>query len=459
MPARLIARLVAWVHHLTQPRLLVRIAEAAAAAPVLDNVTEVHGRTDGAVREAAVRPDGTVPIRIISPGTGSSGYYPPEVLEQAAADGVFPAGTHMYIDHPGATESVDRPERSLRDLAGVLATPARWDPNHPDGPGLYAEARIYQPWQPLINEMAADIGVSIRASAQVRHGERPDGTTGPIIERIVAGRSVDFVTQAGRGGRILELLEAARTEVGEARSWLGWLESRIHLDFTQRADDAYGDGRLTKEERIALSGGIGAALDAFSAHVQQTAPGLLTRDLWDEPSPAAPNPVSESEEDIMTPEQINEAVAQAVQAQVAPLQEAIETLTAERDEARTETARLREAQLVRDGRDAITAQVNAVEGLPAPTRTRLIGQLAVADRIPVTEAGALDTEALTAQVAEAVQAELAYLAEATGSPVRDAGDSTGGQEPEKAKERLTGAFMRLGLSESAAKVAAEGRVA
>ena len=211
MPARLIARLAAWVHHLTQPRLLVRIAEAAAASPVLDNVTEVHGRTDGAVREAAVRPDGTVPIRIISPGTGSSGYYPPEVLEQAAADGVFPAGTHMYIDHPGATESVDRPERSLRDLAGVLATPARWDPNHPDGPGLYAEARIYQPWQPLINEMAADIGVSIRASGYAQDGEaegRAGGQAGRVGFDTYRPAYVTKSTHQARGATLFRHMSA-----------------------------------------------------------------------------------------------------------------------------------------------------------------------------------------------------------------------------------------------------------
>jgi hypothetical protein len=43
-------------------------------------------------------------IKLISAGWGSSGYYSPQVLKEAAKNGVFPAGTHMYLDHPSATE-------------------------------------------------------------------------------------------------------------------------------------------------------------------------------------------------------------------------------------------------------------------------------------------------------------------------------------------------------------------
>ena len=58
-------------------------------------------------------------------------------------------------------------------------------------------------------------------------------------------------------------IKAARPE--EAKAMMEWLESRIHLEFTRIADDLFGDGFLTREERIALSGLIGDALDAFHA--------------------------------------------------------------------------------------------------------------------------------------------------------------------------------------------------
>ena len=48
-----------------------------------------------------------------------------------------------------------------------------------------------------------------------------------------------------------------------------YLEALIHREFTNRADDLFGMGRVTREERIALSNAIGDALDAFHARLQQ----------------------------------------------------------------------------------------------------------------------------------------------------------------------------------------------
>lgn len=64
---------------------------------------------------------------------GSSGYYPREVLERDGAT-AWPAGTPVYIDHPGESEMFDRPERSIRDLAGKITT----DPVY-ESDGLYAD--------------------------------------------------------------------------------------------------------------------------------------------------------------------------------------------------------------------------------------------------------------------------------------------------------------------------------
>lgn len=68
--------------------------------------------------EKAVRDDGTVPIKVIAPGWGTSGYYPAAVLERDGPT-VFAKGTHMYWNHPTLTETIERPERSLSDLAAI----------------------------------------------------------------------------------------------------------------------------------------------------------------------------------------------------------------------------------------------------------------------------------------------------------------------------------------------------
>lgn len=167
---------------------------------------------------------GRMLVRIITPGTGSSGVYPQEVLEAAARSKTFPAGLHLYADHPSLTEAQDRPERSIRDLAGVLTQDAYWD-----GTALVAEAKTYSPWSDVLAQMHEDIGVSIRASARV---EESDEQGRPIIAELVEALSVDFVTRAGRGGRVLEVLESAR-QVQEALP--GGL---VAHDLEQRLDDA-----------------------------------------------------------------------------------------------------------------------------------------------------------------------------------------------------------------------------
>jgi hypothetical protein len=158
--------------------------------------------------ERAIRPDGKAQICIIKPGWGSSGYYSESLLKR---DGprVFKAGTHMYANHPTETEARERPERDIRDLWAIQATDAQYLDNGPSGPGLYAEADILPGVQPHLEALAPHIGTSIRALGKARAGEAA-GRKGPVVESLVAAQSVDFVTQAGRGGEIVQLFEAAR---------------------------------------------------------------------------------------------------------------------------------------------------------------------------------------------------------------------------------------------------------
>jgi hypothetical protein len=183
-------------------------ADDAGTAPHTEVVTET-----GALLEEGTAKSGRLKIQIITPGWGSSGYYSADVLEAAATDKVFPAGTHMYFDHPTEAESAERPGRSVKDLAAVLLEDATWN-----GGALVASAKPGGLGKAVFVKEDEDfvkaLGVSIRASAEVSEGEA-DGRRGVIVDRLVEGKSIDFVTAAGRGGKVLDVLESARA-VAEA---------------------------------------------------------------------------------------------------------------------------------------------------------------------------------------------------------------------------------------------------
>jgi hypothetical protein len=455
----------------------------------------------GALSEAPVVREGLMRVKLINPGWGSSGYYSAELLERDGPK-VFRTGMHMYVDHPSFSEETDRPERSIRDLAGRLASNAVWEATGPDGPGLYADAKVFSSYQAFIVEKAADIGLSIRGRGSAHTGEA-EGRTGTIIDELVMAESVDFVTRAGRGGKILQLLESAREErlaeaeeltandrrqmlndalggrynqpktytwvrdftdtwvvfdlegdapdpgtyrlaytvedgevvladmptkvtvravyipvgdevipvvdteeaqrrLAEARNVGQWLESRLHLTFTQLADDMFGDGRLTREERIALSSAIGDGLTAFTAALESSAPQLYTRDLWQEPEATStqeagmPEPTAE--------ERLTEATRQRDD-----LQTQLTEATTQRDVA-TERAERAESDLrVRDARDHVREALAKPEvTLSDKTKATLVERLSA--NPPKTTDGALDKDALT----KAIEAEVAVFAEALG---------------------------------------------
>jgi hypothetical protein len=162
------------------------------------------------LEEKAVRADGTTDVLIASPGWGSHGYYSQEVLERDGPT-VWPKGTHMYWNHPTETEKRDRPERDLRDLAAVTESMPVWKDSGPAGPGLYVQAKVNKPYQEAVNELAPHIGTSLRAFGSTKFGE-VEGRKGPIVEKLIPTphNSIDFVTLAGRGGKVMQLFESAR---------------------------------------------------------------------------------------------------------------------------------------------------------------------------------------------------------------------------------------------------------
>lgn len=140
---------------------------------------------------------------------GSSGFYPAEVLRRDGAS-AFPAGTHVYLDHPSETEEIDRPERSVRDLAGFLVDEARFE-SGPDGTGLFARIQFIEDVKDRIKSLAEHVGLSIRAAGDVE-----ESATGRIVRSITQGLSVDVVTRAGAGGRLVTMTESSKPEAPPA---------------------------------------------------------------------------------------------------------------------------------------------------------------------------------------------------------------------------------------------------
>lgn len=171
-------------------------------------------------------------ITLITPGWGSAGYYSPAVLEQAAKDRVFPAKTQMHIDHDGEMARYENPAGSLTRFAAALTEDARWEPDwvDPDKPGelpgrLVAEAKVMPNWREFLAAAAEYIGTSVASAAGFAKGEA-GGRKGTIVEALHPDplNRVDYVTVAGRGGRISAVLESARrieeTVADDIRQWL-----------------------------------------------------------------------------------------------------------------------------------------------------------------------------------------------------------------------------------------------
>lgn len=278
---------------IAQDRASVATVESAATAERI----ELHeAAAGGGIREAKPGAGGVYAIDVIRSGWNMAGsrYYSPAVLERDVPK-VYPKGTQMFIDHPRASDATEQPERSLSTLAAVFLEDP-WSVREDDGSvTMRTTVRVFGPWQPLIAEAWPHIGVSINGHGHGEYG-MAEGRHGLVLEQLTYGQSVDFVTRPGAGGRVIGLLESARAAAAspagraavlrESGSLGAYVESRIHLGFTQLADDLYAGGRVTREERINLSGAIGDALAAFVARVERDAPQVYQRRRWEPPAGA-----------------------------------------------------------------------------------------------------------------------------------------------------------------------------
>ena len=146
----------------------------------------------------------TYPIKVISPGTGSSAHYPAHVVEKMAP--LVKPGTLMFWNHQTSAQEAERPEGDLDHLAAIITKQGEWKAEGPKGPGVYAEAKVMADYAQKVEERAPHIGLSIRAGGTTT-GKTVNGK--PELKSIDHIESIDYVTKAGRGG--MALVEAAKS--------------------------------------------------------------------------------------------------------------------------------------------------------------------------------------------------------------------------------------------------------
>jgi hypothetical protein len=239
-----------------------------------------------------IRDDGLVPLHIIRPGIGKGRgrhLYEAKMLEEAA--GVF-KGWKMYVDHqsPEAKKAAGGLPRSLRDVGGIIKE-SWWDPNVPANPatghgqgavvGLARPTRLIKS---LIEDDPALVECSIAATATsvrpITHG----GQTAWLVEGLNDRGSVDWVTEAGAGGKVVSLMESIQ------ESWSS--DDELHEIFESMTDEEAAD------------------------HLRATRPDLVEHLLETEAAPVGVPPkkteharsTEEDEEVTITPEALREAL-------------------------------------------------------------------------------------------------------------------------------------------------------
>jgi hypothetical protein len=200
------------------------------------------------------------PIKLISPGRGSSGYYTPEVLKKAAESNVFKAGTQMFWNHDTDAEESARPEGDLNRLAAVTTTNAQWNESGHDGPGLYARAKVFGDYVEKVREMGPHIGLSIRAG-----GERSEAAVAPdgkprVITQLKNAASVDFVTKAGRDGKIFTESATEGDDMDKAEIQALLKESLAPIE--AKLTEAQNENKKLREQ-LAMANAPGLILEAL----------------------------------------------------------------------------------------------------------------------------------------------------------------------------------------------------
>lgn len=191
-------------------------AVAETLPPGILNICEAASLAPG----SAVADDGTVQIHLIRPCVGKGRgrhVYEAAMLKQHAESGHFD-DWRMFVDHesPEARRRAGGLPRSFRDLGGRVVE-THWDPAVP-AEGRFEQGAVVAkvlpvPWiQEMIRNDPKLAAVSVNTHATGVKPTTRGGRPAYIVEGFDDEGSVDWVTRAGAGGKVVQLLEAAYPE-------------------------------------------------------------------------------------------------------------------------------------------------------------------------------------------------------------------------------------------------------
>lgn len=284
---------------------MTAIADPPSVTAQAAQALELHETASIAIEEGASSPiaaDGTVLVHIIRPGIGKGKgrhVYEANMLEehapmfagQAIQDRTANKPWKMYADHRSteAKKAAGGLPRSLRDVAGIIKE-SWWDGDVPaDAAAGFGQGAVVAkvkpvPWvRELIETDPELVETSISAQATSVRPVTRGNQRAWLVEGIRPKGSVDFVTEAGAGGRVAPLLEGFAEDSGE-----------MGVELIEAMDD-----------------------DDFREWIAETRPTLLEA-LRSEPE--KPTPTEDDDVADITPEALAEALASSPDVLVKALQ-------------------------------------------------------------------------------------------------------------------------------------------
>jgi len=433
----------------------------------------------------SVADDGTVLIHLIRPCIGRGRGKHLYEADMLAANAHKFAGWKMFVDHrdPVAQRKANGLPRSVRDLGGRIVE-SWWDPDVP-AEGRFGKGAVIGRAKPtpfirsLVESDPELVETSINTLATGIRPVNRNGQRVAMVEGIQDRGSVDWVTEAGAGGKVVALMEAAEQEMtaevvadmsddefieyaAEARPGLfAALAEASDGDAEDKKDG--GDDEDQEDEHGKL----------VKAYMKKGLPRKLahkaaTRKLAEAEQKAdATDDDDKTEDDTMevtiTPEVMQEAMQTPEFADM--VRGLVESVVAEeRDLIRAEARADADRQIeLRDLRDAAHAQI-AEARLPDPLAAQVRGEFTLIEGVPTAALDVVDeydddgnrtktaAQVLHEAVAEQVERSRALVAELRPTRVRDipAARINADGEPQKKEESVRTAMpLVAGLMESA----------
>ena len=424
-----------------------------------------------------------VPLHILRPclGKGRGRHvYEANMLQENAHK--F-AGWRQYIDHlsPEARKAAKGLPRSIRDLGGRIVE-SYWDGDVPANEAKGFGQGAVVGWSlptPFIRDLAENdpelVEASISANATGVQPTMRDGRRAWLVEGIEDHGSVDWVTEAGAGGRVVQLMEAAYKEDG-----MSLLENMTDEEFVAYVEEVRP--HLLAEQEAAAADDDSAGpdaddeLEAMVAKLMKKNPKLKRAQAEAMAKQALANTEEATVEEANTEETdmgvTPEALQEALQSEDfrSMLDERVKTLVEaavadERELIRAEARADADRQLdLRDMRDAAHLQIQESK-LPEAFATKTRSMYEITDDGPTPALDVVDDvddegtvtkraeDKLRESVAEAIREQHDLVAtvnptkvrgQGVGAPAKrgegEGGDSEG-SEPKAGEGTLWGAVL------------------